>query len=82
MTSSRSIGADEARTHFYRLLVDVAGGESITITKRGRPVANLVPVDRATANADEMLERFRALRTGNRLGGLSIRELIDEGRKY
>jgi prevent-host-death family protein len=77
----RTIGSDRARTHLYRLLDDVADGESITITKRGRPVAELVRIERATANADDVLKGFRALRKGITLGGLSIRELIDEGRR-
>jgi len=77
----RSIRSDDARTHLYRLLDDVAAGESITITKRGRPVAKIVPIEMGASNADETLERIRALRNGNRLDGVSIRELIDEGRK-
>jgi len=60
----RSIGSGDARTHLYRLLDDVAAGESIA------------------SNVDETLERFRALRKGTTLGGISSRELIDEGRKY
>ena len=34
----------EAKTHFSELLRRVAVGEEITITKRGVPVARLVPV--------------------------------------
>jgi prevent-host-death family protein len=78
----RSIGAYEAKTHLPRLLDEVAKGERITITKHGRPVAVLVPPDSAGArDVDGMMRRFRELRRGNRLGGLSIRELIDEGRR-
>ena len=39
----RKIGAFEAKTHLSALLDAVAQGETITITKRGRPVARLVP---------------------------------------
>jgi prevent-host-death family protein len=35
----------EAKTHFSRLLVRVAAGESVTIANAGKPVAKLVPVD-------------------------------------
>jgi antitoxin (DNA-binding transcriptional repressor) of toxin-antitoxin stability system len=60
----------------------VERGERITITKHGRPVAILIPPGPASAvDAEEMLRRFRELRRGNRLNGLSIRELIDEGRR-
>jgi prevent-host-death family protein len=78
----RTIGAYEAKTHLPRLLDEVAKGERITITKHGHPVAVLVPPGSAgTTDADAMMQRFRELRRGNRLGGLSIRELIDEGRR-
>jgi prevent-host-death family protein len=77
----RSIGADHARTQFYRLLDEVASGDPIVITKRGTPVARLVPVDDRASKADDLLDRIRTFRKGNTLGGLSIRELIDEGRK-
>ena len=38
------IGAYEAKTHLPQLLDRVARGESLTITRHGRPVAHLVPV--------------------------------------
>jgi prevent-host-death family protein len=39
----RRVGALEAKTHLSRLLSDVAAGETITITRRGRPIAELSP---------------------------------------
>ena len=78
----RSIGAYEAKTHLPRLLDEVAKGERITITKHGHPVAMLVPAGAfGRPDADAALARIRELRKGIRLGGLSIRELIDEGRR-
>ena len=78
----RSIGSYEAKTHLPRLLDEVAKGERITITKHGVPVAVLVPPSAVgRPDADAALARIRELRTGIRLGGLSIRELIDEGRR-
>jgi prevent-host-death family protein len=38
------VGVNEARTHFSRLLRQVAMGEEITIRNAGRAVARLVPV--------------------------------------
>lgn len=76
------IGAYEAKTHLPRLLDEVEQGERITITKHGRPVAVLIPPGYAgAADVEATLRRFRELRRGNRLNGLSIRELIDEGRR-
>jgi len=78
----KSVGAYEAKTHLPRLLDEVEKGERITITKHGRPVAVLVPASAAgRVDADAALARIRELRRGITLGGLSIRELIDEGRR-
>lgn len=38
----REIGAFEAKNRLAELLDAVAGGEEITITRRGKPVARLV----------------------------------------
>jgi prevent-host-death family protein len=38
------IGVRELRQHASRYLARVAGGETIEVTDRGRPVARLVPV--------------------------------------
>jgi len=78
----RRIGAYEAKTHLPRLLDEVARGETITITKRGVPVAELAPPSgRAAISVDSAIAGLRAFRKSHPLGGLSIRELIDEGRR-
>jgi prevent-host-death family protein len=41
----REIPASEAKTHLPRLLGDVERGETIIITRHGRPIARLVPED-------------------------------------
>ena len=77
-----TIGAFEAKTHFSALLERVARGEEVIITKHGKPVARLVPaavVDRS--RVDQAIARLKALRNGCTLGGLSWRELRDEGRR-
>ncbi len=38
-----TIGAFEAKTHLGELLDRVERGESVTITRHGKPVAQLVP---------------------------------------
>lgn len=78
----RSIGAYEAKTHLPRLLDEVARGERITITKHGVPVAILVPPgSAAVADADALMKWMREFRKGHPLGGVTICELIDEGRR-
>lgn len=47
----REVQASEAKTHLPRLLTDVERGETIVITRHGRPIARLIPaeLDRRTA---------------------------------
>ncbi len=79
----RSVGAYEAKTHLPRLLDRVAKGETITITKHGVPIAMLVPAPEARQkNIREVIAAFREFRRGKTLGGITIRELIDEGRRF
>ena len=52
MATSSTVGAFEAKTYLAALLGRVEGGESITITKHGRPVARLVPVNDVRVSRD------------------------------
>jgi prevent-host-death family protein len=79
----REVQASEAKTHLPRLLDDVESGETIVITRHGRPVARLVPdEDRRRADAREAVAAIRALRKG--APKIAVEELLsmrDEGRK-
>lgn len=78
----RSIGAYEAKTHLPRLLDEVSKGERITITKHGMPVAILVPPGSLGGpDADALMRRMREFRHSHPLGGVTIRELIEDGRR-
>jgi prevent-host-death family protein len=78
----KSIGAYDAKTHLSDLLDRVAGGEEITITRHGRPIARLVPIATdASQEAIRAVSELRSLRQGCRLDGLSWQQLRDEGRK-
>jgi prevent-host-death family protein len=39
----RSVSAREANQQFSRILAEAEGGEEVVITRRGEPVATLVP---------------------------------------
>jgi prevent-host-death family protein len=43
------VNIHEAKTHLSRLLKRVAAGEEIVISRAGRPIARLVPLQRNTA---------------------------------
>ncbi len=78
-----TVGAFEAKTHLAELLDRVAGGESITITRRGKPVAQLVPVATLrNRNREEVIKDLLEFGKGRKRDGLSIREMIDEGRRF
>ena len=79
-----TVGTFEAKTHLSELLDRVANGDEITITRNGKPIARLVPVEANTASdRRELARRIDKARCGVTLGpGLSIRKLIDEGRRY
>ena len=76
------MGAYEAKTHLPRLLNEVEAGETITITKHGRPIAMIVPIPKSRRRSDDIVEAFRQLRKGHTLGDITIRELIEEGRRF
>ncbi len=83
MARAKSVGVFDAKTHLTRLLERVSQGETIRITRRGVPVAKLVPPDAGEKEAPEQLVReIREIRKGATLGKISIRKLIDEGRRY
>ena len=77
------VGAFEAKTHLPRLLKRVQQGERFVITRHNQPVAELVPYrqrdsDRVRAAIDG-LQKFQRTHS---LGGLSVRQMIDEGRRF
>lgn len=81
--STRSVSAYEAKNGFSALLDLVERGESVTITRHGRPVARLVPyeepVDRQ--RVAEAFAIFDEIAKGRRISNAEILALIREGRK-
>jgi prevent-host-death family protein len=77
-----SVGAFEAKTRFGELLARVVeGGEAVTITRRGIPVASLIPIRSEPSDPERLLARFRAFQEAHALEGVTSRELVDEGRR-
>lgn len=87
-----TVGAYEAKTHLGALLDRVENGETLTITRNGRPVARLVPAETPRPmpeiEATALVERFRALRETLMAAGVrpftagEIVDLVHAGRKY
>ena len=79
----KQIGAFEAKNRLSELLALVENGEEVLITKHGRPVARLVPAEHLSQRtAQEAIEELQRLQTGQKLGGLDLKALINEGRRY
>ncbi len=78
----QKVGAYEAKTHLPKLLERVMKGERIIITKHGVPVAVLQPPDiEKTVDVLTVIDELRKFREKQSLDGLSIREMIEEGRR-
>ncbi|HYI94529.1 MAG TPA: type II toxin-antitoxin system prevent-host-death family antitoxin [Bryobacteraceae bacterium] len=79
-----TISASDAETHLSALLDRVVKGENITITRHGLPAAVLIPVPGAVTKLShkEVLEGMRALRQRVKPGKMSVREMIEEGRRF
>ncbi len=75
------VGAYEAKTNLSRLLERVERGERITLTRHGRPVAMLVPVEEKRP-AKDVVRELREFRRGRRLGDVGVRDLVEEGRRF
>jgi prevent-host-death family protein len=76
------VGAFEAKNNLAALLDEVERGDEVLITRRGKPVARLVPAtvgfdrEKARRAAQELLQASQ----GVTLGGLRIKDLVAAGR--
>ena len=73
----------EAKNRLSELINRVEAGEEITITRRGKVVARLVPPvqDGSDPRGRDAIAALRVSRRGVDLGGASSAELIREGRR-
>ena len=79
----KNIGTYEAKAHLSKLLERVEKGEQFTVTRHGAPIARLVPPERsAKMTAADAAMELKKLRKGRTLGGLSLRSMIEEGRRF
>lgn len=75
--------ASEAKTHFLRILDRVERGETVVISRHGRPIARISPepeIDRERVR--QAIEGMKALR--KKIGRLTLEEILsarDEGRE-
>jgi len=81
---NQQIGTFEAKTHFSQIIERVENGADFVITKRGKPVAKIIPFEQekkmTRKEAIEQLIEMRKLYRGEP-GSFNIREAIEEGRR-
>jgi prevent-host-death family protein len=79
----QKVNAFEAKTKLSELLRETEQGDSFVIYRRGKEVARLVPPVKEEQEVDlkQVVSSFREIR--ERIPGkVSIRELIEEGRRF
>ena len=78
-----TVGVFEAKNKLTALLDEVEAGGEVLITRRGKPVARLVRAEPGfdRAKARRAADGLRAASKGHTLGGVSLKELISEGRR-
>ena len=81
--AQQQIGTFEAKTHFSRIIEEVEHGADYVITRRGKPVAKIIPFKQEEEMTfKEAIERFAEIRKlyRGKPGSFNIREAIEEGR--
>jgi len=81
--SNQQIGIFEAKTHLSQIINKVENGANFIISKRGKPVAKIVPVEQekgmtfkeAVEECFKLQKKFRG-----KPGSFNVREAIEEGR--
>jgi prevent-host-death family protein len=79
-----TVGAYEAKTHFAELLDRTERGETVVITRHGKPIAKLTPVeDSRREEVSKAVDRLKSFRHGGpRVSHRELMSWIHEGHKY
>ena len=78
------IGVFEAKTHFSQVMDSVQKGADYTVTRRGKPVAKIIPIMEETEmTIKEALDEFKELRKlyRSKPASFDVRAAIEEGRR-
>jgi prevent-host-death family protein len=84
MSKPIPIGAYEAKTHLPRLLREVEAGQSFTISVRGKPVAELRPVEQPSTDREEAVRGLLALMDDPerpKFDTAAIKAMVEDGRR-
>jgi prevent-host-death family protein len=80
----RDVQASDAKTHLPQILDEVERGDTVRITRHGRPIARIVPeTNRRQEEIDKAIGNIQALR--RRTGKVTVDEILSarhEGHKF
>jgi prevent-host-death family protein len=76
------VGVFEAKARLSELVERAQAGHSTVITKKGRPVARIIPERAGKWDRSKVLDEAEEFRRRLRIKGkVDLRELIEEGRR-
>jgi prevent-host-death family protein len=78
----RSIGSYELKTHLSQVLESVENGQSVIVTRHGKPIARILPPE--LAQRQSVKDAVRGLLAFPRKPlprGVTIKSLIEQGRR-
>lgn len=83
-SGGKTVGTFEAKTKLAQILKLVENGERITITRRGVPIAEIIPAARRHSKAAllDTLAAINEFRKGRRVSRAELRQMIAEGRRF
>lgn len=80
----REVQSSDAKTHLTQLLTEVERGETIVITRHGRPIARLVPeLDQRAEAIRRTMDQIKTLRAT--MPDISLNEILEarhDGHRY
>lgn len=78
----KTVTLEEAKLHLETLIESANPGESIEIVREGVTVGEIRKAAAPSRTRADREAKFAQIRSRSSLGGLSIKELRDEGRKH
>ncbi|MFP3040937.1 type II toxin-antitoxin system prevent-host-death family antitoxin [Treponema primitia] len=75
-----TIGTFDAKTHLSEMLDEIQKGKDYVITKRGIPIAKLIPFSEDKKPRREVTRELGEIRKRTAGESFDIREAIEEGR--
>ncbi len=80
----KTVQATELKAKLSAILGDVERGEVVEITRHGKPIARVVPLEDAHERRRKAVQAIRDLKKSGQKTGMTVEDILsarDEGRK-